>query len=278
LVVGGFEFLCFHLITRFLEQGNFVKCIQLENRHDIFLEEKRLTLGRNSNLVEVTIDEWIKSGLTCETDSLVIVSLFDLFLKKDAERMLSQLEYATSEWALTDEFRPSEVVLLLPLQLEQDEASAWKALTQIGKKLIGIMEENGISYHVISLPTLYGPWQPIEYAFQQAFYNDAKNREEIQLSAQEWTYDAIYIDDAVNEIVGLINEEKIETCILKNKNDEQWKKCAEKLGINTRTYQNTNLYNETNSNSLYKEIDSKVDYEQGLVLQQQHLLRVLSSV
>ncbi|WP_147533233.1 hypothetical protein [Bacillus marasmi] len=276
MIVGGYEFLSFHLSTRFLELGMIVHSIGFENRYDIFQEEKRLSLGRNSNLIEIPIAEWIQSGLSCESDTLVILSLFDLFLKKDEEGMLSQLEVAISELELTNEFIPAEVVFLLPLQ--NSEAGVRDTVVQIGEKLVNLLKEKDIPYHVISLPTLYGPWQPIEFAFQQVLYNDLKNRENLQLSPQEWIYDAIFIDDAVNEIVDFINTGNLQSCTLKNKTDGQWIKCAEKLGINSNFYEDTIRKDATNTNHLYREIEGKVNFEQGLIIQQQHLLRVLSSV
>lgn len=278
IIVGGYEFLSYHLCKHFLEQGNLVECISIENRDDLFLDEKRLSVGRNSNLVEISLSEWSDAGFACGPESLVIVSLYDLFLKKDGERMLAQLETAASELESVELFKPAEAIILQPLQVQQDETNQCNRLASLGEKLAKMINEKGITNHKVSLPTIYGPWQPVEFSFQQAFYHQVKNREEFQINPYEWIYDAIYIDDVVSELARLIQARNIKSCVFKNKSAEKWKKCAEFLGINPIFYDNNQIRDIVDSNECFNEIVETIDIEKGLTLQKEHLMRILSGV
>lgn len=275
VIVGGFEFLSFHLCTQFLEQGYRVECINFDNQGDLFLEEKRLTVGRNSNLMELTLCEWLEKGITCDSDSLIIITLYDLFLKRDSELLLNQLERVANELPNTEQFTPEQVVFLQPLN-EQPDAS--NKLDFMHDRLAKCMTDKSIPHCTISLPTLYGPWQPVEFSFQQALFNDVKNLDEISQNPNESPYDAIYINDAVTELVRLIKDEKLESCTFKNRQANEWINCANYLGINSNPNHHTLIKDETRVNVVYKEISGSVDYQQGLLMQKEHLMRFLEGM
>ncbi|NMD70802.1 hypothetical protein HHO41_10910 [Bacillus sp. DNRA2] len=275
VIVGGYEFLSFHLCRQFLEQGYLVECINFENNTDLFYEEKQFSVGRNSNLVEHTLREWMEIGIACEQDSLIIITIFDLFLKKNAEMLIAQLEGVANELPKTERFNPAKVVFLQPLYQQIDNPNS---LGAIHEKLVKCVTDKGIPHCTISLPTLYGPWQPVEFSFQQAIYNDLKNCDEFALNPKEWCYDAIYIDDAVTELFRLINDEKLETCTFKNRIEDEWMNCANYLGINSIPCSLTLVKDGTRANDVYKEICGTVDCQQGLLIQKEHLIRFLAGM
>lgn len=278
VVVGGYGFLGFSLCTHLLDKGNMVDCIHFENSHDVFYEEKRLSVGRNANFTEILIEEWVKSELTCDEKTLVIISFYDLFLKKDVLKLVSRIEKELTKIFRTGRLNHSSLLLLLPLQVlaiaDESEEPFSKSLNHLLKEV----QEKGISYQAIYLPTLYGPWQPMDFLFQQVILNEVKNHEDLHFNKQEWTMDAIYIEDATNEIVRILDGEYCEKCILKSDKAEQWKKCAEYLGIEQDVYRNGVVTKENESTIICREIQTTIGYEQGLAMQKQHLLRILSQV
>jgi hypothetical protein len=273
LLVGGYEFLSFHLCMASLDKGIHVQCIHIENSHDTFLEEKKFSVGRNANFSEVSRVDWVKEACHFDGDTPIIVSLYDLFLNKDSEKILAEIEIVLNHIFQHNRMDQISIVFMLPLQLLDRDKESYNPFFSFLKKV----EEKGISYKSIYLPTLYGPWQPMEYLFQQALLTQLRNHEDFQFNKKEWVFDCLYIEDAAREIVSLL-EEGFQTCLLKSNQSETWKRCADFLGINSDFYKKAEKINRDMKDIPMKEITENVSLEQGLSLQKQHLLRILSGV
>ncbi|MGJ7919578.1 hypothetical protein [Neobacillus sp. LXY-4] len=275
MIVGGYEFLSFYLCTALLEKGNSVDCIHINQKEDVFLEEKRFLVGRNANFFETPLAQWADSPFFQADKTVIIISLFDLFLKKDAEISIAQIEaslekvYATQKEGL----QRSTILYILPLQLMDSEEISEPFLNPLQK-----MKEWQIPYKSIYLPTLFGPWQPFDYLFQQVLLTDAREMKDFHLNEKESMLDAIFVEDAAGEIVRLIEEDSICTCFLKSIETDQWVKCAEYLNINADHYSTKKKNAKNPADILCKEIRASIDYQQGLNLQRQQLMRLLSEV
>lgn len=268
VIIGAYEFLGFSLCESLLEKGLQVDGIHIQSeKEDIFLEEKRLEIGRNANFTEWTLENWLKKQLESNETPLVIISIYDYHIKKKTHILLEDHQL----WnillpkllkAKTD----SQVVLLLPIQYLLKDARS------------GILDDfrsrNGVQ--LIFLPTLFGPWQAPEFIFQQTFLHEFDNGEKPVLQEQEWVFDAIYIEDASNQLIEMIESKSMKDCFLQSSEADSWKNCAEQLGIQ-------------NEESAIIQIDkSRIDTQipvvqvenkemaSGLKKQKEHLQRIMS--
>jgi hypothetical protein len=278
IVVGGFEFLGFYLSTAFLEKGIPVQCILLENSEDPFLEEKRFAVGRNVNFSEIAIADWPDSSFLNNGETLLIVSLYDLLLKKRSDHMIEQIEHAFGKVIALGESNGLSIVLALPMRLKLSEEKADEPLYHCYFNIMKKIRTRKIPFKQIYLPTLYGPWQPFEYLFQQVLACEAKERREYRLCDREWVEDAIYIEDAVTEMISIIENEQFQVCALKSSEKDHWKKCAALLRIEPDVYAGMKTERTVLSEIPFVEVKQRVRCEEGLILQKQHLLRLLSGV
>ncbi|AGK52723.1 NAD(P)-dependent oxidoreductase [Bacillus sp. 1NLA3E] len=271
VIFGGYGFLGFYLCTAFLDKGNTVQCIPFDSGQDRFIEEKRFTVGRNANFEELSFEEWAQSSQNGE-GGIIIISLFDLFLKNEPKNIKAQIELAFAQVHAKREMENTQIVVILPVQyLEIEEQVIMRILEEI--------DRSHLSSKTIYLPTLYGPWQPMENVFQQVFLNEVGERQGLQLSENEWVFDAIYITDAVDEIMKIVEDDEIQTCLLKSAVTSHWKKCADFLEINPDIYEKGELGREIISSDIIKvEVCESIGFEQGLTQQQLHLMRLLSGV
>lgn len=279
IIVGGYEFLGFSLCTAFLDKGNSVDCIHFDNSHDAFYEEKRFSVGRNANFTELSIENWSKSELAIDENTVVMISFYDVFFKKDSVKLLEQFETEWKNILQSDKLNGSSLILLFPLQLIENAVKRDDTYAKMVDRVVGGVKEKNLPFQAVYLPTLYGPWQPMECLFQQVLLTEVKKEKDIEVTTKEWVKDAIYIEDAVNEILCLIDEEKLATpCILKSSEGEQWKKCADFLGIKPELYHNIETATVSESEFRCIVIKDSIGVVQGLTLQKQHLLRILSGV
>lgn len=271
IIFGGYEFLGFYLSTALLEKGNTVQCVRFDNNDDSFLEEKRFTVGRNDNFSEIPLSKWVNSSLASNEKFLIVVSFYDLFLKNESDKIMSQIKASFERAFAKVDMENASFILILPIQyLESDD----RAFLNI----CNLIEKTKLNYKCIYTPTLYGPWQPMENIFQQAFLYEVGEREKLHLSEKEWVFDTLFVSDAVDEIMNVIENDSIKTCILKSSVSDHWKKCAEYLSIPSSFFDAALSQRKMVTDIPYIKVIESIGYKQGLNLQKLHLLRILSGV
>jgi len=190
IVVGAFGFLGYGVTKAMLEEGMEVIALSNTDEKNCFKAEKRMEVGRNANFIEDI--EW--GELHEENEELrLIIPLYDFYMngteKKVYERVLGREDHPLFS------LENCSVTYLLPYQVANEQGF---------QKFKDFMKNRGFSsYQEIYFPTLYGPWQPDVYYFQQvlAFYRSDKS--EYNLSSRESIEDAIYIEDAASIVLQL---------------------------------------------------------------------------
>jgi hypothetical protein len=262
VIIGGLEFLGFGLVTSFLEKGYFVECVHLEKPEDMIYEEKRFVVGRNANFHEIQLTDWLNTK--GEESSLIVISLYDTF----RDTTLRKKEKEIFQGLLTMEQKYKDILLLLPIQyLEQDAYR--KDFPFVCEEL----EKRKYSIKQIYLPTLYGPWQPNEFLFQQALLQEWNEQENLTLNEDEYIQDTIYITDALNEIERIIEDNEIKTCLFKSEVADHWKKCAEFLKINSMVYKDIKFDGRKFPLIHTINVKESIGYEKGLDMQREYVLR-----
>ncbi|MGE8079524.1 NAD-dependent epimerase/dehydratase family protein [Peribacillus loiseleuriae] len=253
VIVGMYQFVGFHLTKHLLELGEDVIGIDWE-----FNEEKELEIGRNANF------SFLKpSSLSCmnvSNETMIYISWYDfnnrrsVFSFKETEEIL----LALNSWSkVPNENRPT-VVLLYPLGVKN-------------QKILSIVEQ-AEWMKVIYLPTIYGPGQHEESAFEVSIHK--KSRLEIEKALErEYKNDAIFIADLLENLpqITTLNERMI---TVKSKQENQWSLCA-KLVFHPELLEGLrgNAEIDPKHQTYMFEIENHTSPEEGIALQVQHRIR-----
>ena len=226
IIFGIYDFVGFHMGRTLLNKGLEVIGVHDEESSETsFYEEKRMEVGRNANFREISLTELEAFREDSPTKTTFILSLYDLYmLNKETvfqEQMMSRLQqYIESNHNLTD------ILFLLPIQILKSEEA--QPLRTVINQATGWGKNN----HFYYLPAIYGPWQPATFTFQQAL---AKIDDiEIKTNKREWLGDILFVDDAVEAILG--SNETSDTkdnrhILIESGKENYWVQCALQLQI-----------------------------------------------
>jgi hypothetical protein len=258
-IFGVYEFIGFHLCKRFLESGFSVEGIHLETESDLFLEEKRLEVGRNANYNEKSFP---LSGQNMETE-VTIIPIYDWFMTYNN----SKIRKLFSEIVPFIKSDPKKnFVYLLPIQMLTDSQN------DEGMAAIKDFIEQTIEMHIqyFYLPTIFGPWQPDSFLFQRKLLNQINNNE--QLEVREWPFDAIYIDDLLAPIIERIEIGETGSFLIESGIPKSWELCAEILQLDKslgKVFDDVKLKVEDGIEKItLKEV---TPYQESLMTQKEHV-------
>ena len=269
VIVGGFEYLGFSLATSFLEEGYYVDCIDIELLLEPIYEEKRFSVGRNANFQEIKIKDWVSLEQKHVEDSLIVISFYDIYLMKDHESMKMKKEIYDALLRLN--INNNQFLFLLPIHFLVDLGTEIEDFTALCSEL----KRRNNSIKQVYIPTLYGPWQPNEYLFQQALLHVFDGERNLKLNKREYLHDAIYIEDVIREIKQIIEDNSKETSVLKSELSDHWKKCAEFLMINPEVYQVTSEQARIQPSIGSIIVKESIGLEKGLAKQKEYAKRYI---
>jgi hypothetical protein len=220
-IFGVFEFTGFHLCKRFLENGFHVEGIHLDTERELFLEEKRLEVGRNANFNEKSFP---LSGQNMETE-VTIIPIYDWFMtykesKLNYDKLFSEIIQYIKNAPKTN------FVYLLPIQLSTDWQD--KEMEKI-RDLIDQTKNMDQCIQYFYIPTIFGPWQPSSFLFQKKLLNQINNNE--QLEVREWPFDAIFIEDLLTSLIERIESGESGSFLIESGIPKSWELCAEILQL-----------------------------------------------
>ncbi|WP_139339525.1 hypothetical protein [Bacillus dakarensis] len=221
IVVGVYEFLAFHFCKKFLDDGMEVIGVHsLSQENDLFTEEKRMEIGRNANFVEEKYEKWTVTDE--QEEVLLVLDYYDLFIRN----VEKELDWESMKLKLSGlKNGKGKVLFLMPIQLlmqgryEQHQSQM--------KEILSSFKRDGIAFNVYYLPTVYGPWQYIESAFQQYFLME---NDHFMIHEREWTGDALHVEDVIDSILSFLSD-KYKAYLLESSEADKWTKCARVLDI-----------------------------------------------
>lgn len=219
IIIGTYEFLGFHICQQILNDGIEVEGIHVDLKtDDLFVAEKRLEIGRNANFAETNYDEW-KIDPKQVDETIVVVDFYDFFIRSVEKQLLSDMKLQNKLLNIS-----GKVIFLLPIQIVGNKQ--FKGLHSRCEEIIDWMKKHEIDFQAFYLPTIYGPWQPVNFIYQQSFL---KEKHECVLSDREYSFDAIYVDSAVQSILQFSKEDHQE--ILLKSNEESWSEGLQLLDL-----------------------------------------------
>jgi len=255
IVCGAMHFVGFELCKELLNHGCCVVALDKESNTEKYHMEKWLEIGRNANLLQLSIEEIrdeINSSTVCFIPFIDFLSspekMNDLF--KVVESLL-QMENIT------------EYHIIYPSRYQYSFSDMNRRnfndvfpISAINKKVV--------EYYV---PTLYGPWQPNTYLFQQLI--EGKTKDEYL----DDRTDAIFIEDAVKEIVENTKQtEHGQRILLRNSKPEIWRECV--LYLNNDFIMPHEKQVAIDSNLQIKNIQEKHSFQDGLMMQMECFKRL----
>ncbi|MGV3467151.1 MAG: hypothetical protein ACO1OT_17910 [Heyndrickxia sp.] len=250
IVCGAMHFVGFELCKELLNHGCSVVAIDNESNTEKSSMEKWLEIGRNANLMRISIEEIrdeIDSSAVCFIPFIDFLSfpgnMNDLF--KVVESLL-QVENIT------------EYHIIYPTKyLFSYSDRSRRNFNEIFSK--ANRNKKVVEYYV---PTLYGPWQPNTYLFQQLI--EGKLNEEYL----DDRLDAIFIEDVVKEIVENTKQwEHGQRILMRNMQPDSWRNCILYLD-NDFIIPNEKLVVNDGSIQI-KNIQEKQSFKEGLTMQKE---------
>ena len=273
IIFGMFDFVNFHICKSLLDKGIEVRGIHLEEPENVpFVDEKRLEVGRNANFIEQSLHEWESNPEKDKSNTGLFISVYDLFMSKKEHILKNETITKPIIQYLEDNKDDVNIVFILPVQM----------LTSIykGKEIeefIGLIKELGKSTQLFYLPALYGPWQTPSFLFQQVIVS---NYEKVDITSEEreWTKDVLFINDAVESILDLMETEKTGGYLLESGRKNHWLRCADYLNIseNHKNKKKSEIL-QVNSEIVKVTVKKVTPFNQSIKEQKDHVQRLYAN-
>ncbi|MGJ7910323.1 hypothetical protein [Neobacillus sp. LXY-1] len=218
IVIGAYHFLGFHVCNTLLNKGIEVTGILLNEMDKIpFLDEKRMEVGRNANFHEQSI---FKLGHASDktTKITLMISYYDFYMLH-REALLADNKILKPIMEYIEHQEQLNLVLFLPMPMQMQEIG-------VNGHLIESFRNPSTNAQLFHLPSLYGTWQPSTFLFQQVIRSKFGKSMNKMKSTREWTKDIIFVDDAVETLMELIENGNSGNFLLESGKEHYWEECA----------------------------------------------------
>ncbi|MGE6260212.1 hypothetical protein ACQKCU_20415 [Heyndrickxia sporothermodurans] len=259
VVFNAQQFLGFEICKELLNKGYEVLAIEHKGMvHDVN-KEKWLEIGRNANVTYQLMGD--KMDFQDPTYNW-FVPLYD-FISEKEDSLFDEWLYHFQR--LYDEMKclVKKIIFINPSQWLNDST----AIDQVKRSLMDkVINRSEIAVLDFYLPTIFGPWQPNTFLFQQIIS---------KVTSQCYVDDcgdAIYIENAIHAIFQHIDEQLCgEKILLKSREEDMWEKCIFYLSPEYQSLQIEKQRNLTYSKSI--EVEEIVSFKEGLKRQMDCYLR-----
>lgn len=214
VVFGAYQFLGFHLCRALLEEGEEIIGVSFPSIHVDDIEDKRMEIGRNANFSETS---WKQLDSILQ-DSHIDFLFFDLYTIESLHSVYGRIKSHIFDRNDIEFPINKRLVFLVNIMHAEKERELFSSIKE---------DLNDYPMQMIHMPTLYGPWQPSDFLFQQLI--EGKEQESIHFSLREYPRDAIFIEDAAMEVVKQTNKGQNNNILLKSNVTNHWQRCLEHL-------------------------------------------------
>lgn len=212
VVFGAYQFLGFHICGALLEEGEEIIGVSFPNIHVDDIEDKRMEIGRNANFSEISWNQLDSILQDSHSDFL----FFDLYTIESLHSVYGLIKSHIIDRIDKKFLIAKKLVFLVNVMSLEKENELFSTMKE---------EWNDYPIQMVHMPTLYGPWQPNDFLFQQLI----EGKESIHFSLREYPKDAIFIDDAVMEVVKQTKKGQNNNILLKSNVTNHWQRCLEHL-------------------------------------------------
>ncbi|PKG25524.1 hypothetical protein [Niallia nealsonii] len=249
LMIGKYHFIGLHLCSTLLSQGLKIKGISYPDFEVHQLEEKEMFFGRNANFIDIKWEQRFKQIKEGET-----IIVFDCYTLDKLDDLIAAMQefFKGNRWKM-----PNKVVAICPATMEEVQ----------NKQCTKFFKEKKIPYQFIYLPTIYGPWQPESFLFQQILLKEINKN--LLPKQNEYTKDAIFVEDAVEEIMEQIQNNQNEDILLRSVVQNHWQKCMDVLNYSLDYVEDCENYFAENKFTI--NVKNKNKIADNLALQTKHI-------
>lgn len=235
IIFGTYGFIGYSTCMKLLEEGLEVEGYRIDlGEPEVYIENKKLMIGRNSNFQERILEDGLNSIEINNQETILIISYYDFFYSLDKKALENHPFFLYDIGEFFRNLQNVKLVCLFPYEFLNGFPSPFK------EHILSLNEAN-FSFQSIFLPTIFGPWQPSSFLFQQYFLKKDLD-EQLKLDEREYTLDALYLDDVVENIFSFINSKETKNIVLQNEEHNMWLKCAEYLNLQSM-YRNNQMKN-----------------------------------
>jgi hypothetical protein len=270
IIYGTYHFLGFSLCEKLLDEGIQVCGFRLtEEISEDFLEEKKYLIGRNANFEEKMVGSEAVTFMedSLKSDMIIVISFYDIYYSIDENPFLILEKILMN---INNQYSDSphvKVIILFPTEFIKD-------IPEAVNRQFNHLKEKKLKVQKIYIPTVFGPWQPSVFLFQQFLLKEFLKAEP-KLDKRETTSDAIYIKDLIDMIIKLMDSTETNDYLIQSHSSGQWYKGAEHLKLELDT--NKQAINGLTASDTIKimKVKESISIIEGLEQQKKHLSRLL---
>ncbi len=159
-----------------------------------FQVEKQMEIGRNANYMDNPEKDWFENK---GKGPVLFIPYYDYFMDMEEQHLFPECSVFRE---MAEEFLGdvSSAVLIAPRQFADGLGDEAKEFLQLRNYLEEKVEGKIATAY---LPTVFGPWQPDHYLFQQLLFPCSKKN--LALQEREPAGEAVYVDDVARLLVEL---------------------------------------------------------------------------
>jgi hypothetical protein len=168
------------------------------------------------------------------------------------------------------------IVFILPIQLltRSHDSQSLSDLEEFLDQTMNIRK----NIQLFFIPTIYGPWQPNTFLFQQTILSKISMNEEIN-DLREFTMDALFIEDALETIIDIIESRIPGKYLIESGKKNHWDLCAAFLNIDGKLINTRERVSMAFNNEMIKVPLRKVtSISDSLSIQIEHTQRLYDNI
>ncbi|MDR7000818.1 hypothetical protein [Neobacillus niacini] len=277
VIFNVFDFVSFHFCKALLNNGVEVNGVILDmNQKEPYLDEKRLEVGRNANFIEYSLTDWEEGNDQPTSKTNVIFSFYDLYMLHKEKILENESVTNPVLKYLNEQERKDLIIFLLPSQLvtRSKFSNTLNIFTDFLKKANLPAEEVQLFY----LPTLYGTWQPETFLFQRKILTSLNRSVQVQGEREDRT-DALFIDDALETMLEIIESKKPGSYLFESGKKDYWKLCAKYLQLDGNQLDSEFREKMVGNRQIVKvPVKSVTPIEDSLSKQMEHIQQLYSNI
>lgn len=251
IVFAAQQFLGFEICKELLNQGYEVMAIEHEQMVNDYSNEKWLEIGRNANVTYQPLNTNIDLN---DQSYIWFIPLYDLFTVKN-EKLI--MDWTINLQKLYEESKSSieRIIFINPVKWSSNERKANEHFYKKLKNEVFNSEETPVIE--FQLPTIFGPWQPNCFLFQQIISESELN------SYFDDLMDAIYVEDAVHSILENMDDKFCgKTVYLQSETGDNWRKCVLYLNPSYPLPERSESMNRNNVEIL--KVKESISFKEGI--------------
>ncbi|HWO98046.1 MAG TPA: NAD(P)-dependent oxidoreductase [Bacillus sp. (in: firmicutes)] len=288
-VVGANRFVGFGLCDYFLKEGMEVigYTHQAHERERMLQEEMEMFLGRNANFIVKKIEDGeVLFGPTDQFDVIYFTyfdqgdfqdtSFFREKMKQAHQVLVKCISYclqSKTKLVFVSSMRVfgSQQTMIGEDVIPRPDHREGRLFLHLEKMVTKFSAED-FPHVIVRIPTVYGPWQPLTAAYQQACVQHVTKKHSV-IQSEEDTRDVLFIDDVVQSLAGCRSQSPSSIIHFSSGKVNGWEQGADLLQVPYEPKVSTGSLSLNKKEELFS---CHTGMEEGIRRQKLHTRQILS--